>query len=217
MSRHLPTVLLTLLALLTLPFVVHSLDRPLAAYLGDDDARGRLFHPGDLAANLSIYAHMVTGGLITFLAPLQLIPAIRRNAPRLHRLTGYTLAPLAIFTGLAGLGYIAQHGTVGGAWMSGWFALYGVLMIVAGTETLRHARARDFARHRRWAIRLVVLALGSYLYRVGYGMNYMTVGGLGVDDFQGTFDRAMVWAFFVVPLGITELAFRAGRPRPARA
>ncbi|MCR9273273.1 MULTISPECIES: DUF2306 domain-containing protein [Mameliella] len=209
--RALPSVLLVLLALMVLPFAWHALTRPVLALQGVPEALGRLFHPGAPLSNLAIYAHMITGAVITATVPLQLLPVIRRRAPGLHRLSGYTLATTAVVTGLAGLLYIALQGTVGGPWMSGWFALYGALMILAASNTVYYAIDKDVTRHRRWALRLMVLAVGSYFYRLHYGLWFATTGGIGVDDFYGPFDRAMVWAFYLPYLALLELWFLGER------
>ena len=214
--RVLPSTLLILLALATLPFVGHSLQRPLGALANDTEALGYLFTPGAFLPNLAIFAHMATGAVITFAVPLQLIPVVRRRWPRVHRISGYTLATAATLTGISGLIYIAAQGTIGGPWMSFWFGLYGVLMIVAAANTVYHALDKNFTRHRRWALRLMVLAVASYLYRVHYGIWFATTGGIGVDDFYGPFDRAMVWAFYLPYLAALELWFLAERRRPRR-
>ena len=213
--RALPSALLVLLALMVLPFALHALTRPVLALQDVPEALGRLFHPGAALSNLAIYAHMITGAVITATVPLQLLPVLRRRAPRLHRISGYTLATTSVFTGLAGLLYIALQGTVGGPWMSGWFALYGALMILAAASTVYYAIDKDFTRHRRWALRLMVLAVGSYLYRLHYGLWFATTGGIGVEDFHGPFDRAMVWAFYLPYLALLELWF-AGERRLSR-
>lgn len=207
MTRHLPSALLILLALLTLPFVAHALSRPVLTLAGDPEARERLFHPDAPLATLAIYGHMLTGALITLAVPLQVLPVVRRRWPRLHRTSGYILASAATLTALAGLVYIAAKGTVGGPWMSFWFGLYGVLMLIAAANTVYYAIDKDIARHRRWALRLLVLAIASYLYRVHYGLWFATTGGIGVGDFQGPFDRAMVWAFYLPYLAALELWF----------
>jgi len=215
--QHVPTGLWLLLALLTLPFVWHAGTRPFLALQGVAEARDRLFHADDLLATLAVFAHMIPGAVITFVVPLQVIPAVRRHAPRLHRASGRVLAAAAALTAVFGLVYIARQGTVGGPWMSFWFGLYGVLMLVAAALTVHHARARRFDRHRRWALRLLILAIASYLYRVHYGINFMTFGGVGVDDFNGWFDRAMVWAFYLPYLVALELWFLVERAAARRA
>ncbi len=213
--------LLVLLAFASAPFAWHALDRAAGAALGEAEALGRLFHPGAGMANLTIFLHMATGAVISVAVPLQLIPAIRRRWPRLHRTSGHVLAATAALTALAGLVYIALRGTVGGAWMSAWFALYGGLMLLAAVQTVRQAVLRNIERHRRWALRLMVLAVGSFLYRVHYGLWFLLADGVGVSrDFTGPFDRVQVFAFYLPYLAILELVLAAGRnraraPRPA--
>jgi hypothetical protein len=213
MVRYIPSALLVLLAVLTLPFVGHSVARPFAALAGDPEALDRLFHPGAPLSTVAIYGHMISGALITLVVPLQLLPVVRRRWPQLHSIAGYILASLAALTGVLGLIYILARGTVGGAWMSFWFGLYGVLMILAAANTIYHALDKNVARHRRWALRLMVLAVASFLYRVHYGLWFATTGGIGVGDFEGPFDRAMVWAFYLPYLALLELWFRRDRQR----
>lgn len=206
MRRALPYLPL-LLALMALPFALHSLGRPFDALAGDPEARGRLF--GDALSNLAIFGHMALGGILTVGVPLQLLPMLRTRLPGLHRRAGYALAVAAALTALGGLVYIALNGTVGGAWMSVWFALYGVAMLIAAAQTVYCAIDKDFARHRRWALRLTVLAVGSFLYRVHYGVWFALTGGLGAqEDFTGPFDRIQVFAFYLPYLILLEMYFR---------
>lgn len=215
MRRILP-YLPVLLTLFALPFALHSVGRPLGAYMGDADAQGWLFRSGAALSNLAIFGHMIAGAILTVTVPLQILPVVRNRLPGLHRRAGYVLAATAALTALGGLVYIALNGTVGGAWMSFWFALYGALMLWAAAQTVYHAIDKDRARHRRWALRLLVLAVGSFLYRVHYGLWFATTGGLGVEkDFTGLFDRIQVLAFYLPYLALLELSFRARR-RPAR-
>jgi hypothetical protein len=195
-------------------FVDHSVTRGLSLGDATERATSRLFHDGSGLANTAIYAHMLLGGLITALAPLQLIPAIRRRWPRAHHLIGYTVAGLALATALGGLVYLALHGAIGGAPMVAGFGLYGALMGLAAVQTLRFARARD-PRHMAWAARLIVLVLGSYLYRVHYGLNYALFGGIGTNpDFTGPFDLAQNVAFYLPYLLLLEIWLRR-RQHPA--
>lgn len=214
--RVLTTVLLLLLAASAAPFAIHAALRPLEALQGVEEALGRFLHPEDRLGTFAIYAHMLSGAAITVAVPLQLLPVIRRRLPVLHRASGYALTSLAAATALFGLLYIARQGTVGGPWMSAWFALYGLLMLLAAAMVVRCARQRQFDRHRDWALRFLVLAVASYLYRVHYGLWYLATGGLWVaDDFTGAFDRANVWAFFLPYLIALELVLIAVRRRQA--
>lgn len=200
-----------LLVVMVLWFVAHSTGRGLALWEAEERLTSRLLHPGAALANSAIYGHMLLGGLITGLAPLQLIPGLRRRWPRVHHVLGYAVAGMAAATALGGLVYIAAQGTIGGRAMSLGFALYGGLMLLAAVMTLHRARARD-PRHRDWAARLVVLILGSYLYRVHYGLNYALLGGWETTpEFTGTFDLIQNWAFYLPYLAALELWLRAAR------
>ncbi len=96
--------------------------------------------------------------------------------------------------------------------MSAGFGLYGALMIVAAANTYRFARARLVERHRAWAIRLFALVVGSWLYRMEYGLWFMTVGHAGhTHNFRGGFDLVMDVFFFLPNLAAAELFIRSRR------
>lgn len=186
-----------LLVLVSAPFALYATERGLSVAGQIEQTTSRFFHTGAPLTTASIYAHMVAGGLITLLAPLQLVTVIRQRWPAVHRALGRTVAVLAGATALGGLAYIALHSTIGGAWMSAGFGLYGVLMLACVVMTVHYAKRRD-PRHRLWAERLVILALASWLYRVHYGIWQIATGGVATQpDFSGLFDQAQVFAFYL--------------------
>ena len=205
---------LGLLFLAVQEFSWHAMWRGLAGLHGDVDAQGRL--AGSFASEVAIFSHMILGGVVTMLAVLQWAGPVRRRWPRVHHLSGRLLAPLALLVAVGGLIYIALRGTVGGPSMSIGFGLYGVLMAVASVQTLRLALAKRYDRHRRWGLRLVVLALGSWIYRVHYGLWYgitCTIGevycGIGSQpDFRGAFDLVQNVAFYLPYLLLVEWHLR---------
>ena len=80
------------------------------------------------------------------------------------------------------------------------------------------AMARRIDVHRAWAIRLFALAIGSWLYRMGYGFWFLFAGEVGhTDEFSGWFDYIMDFAFFVPPLIVAEMFIRARRSRATTA
>jgi Predicted membrane protein (DUF2306) len=178
----------------------------------------RLYDPHEMLATIGIGAHFATGTVLLLLGPIQLISAVRTAVPRLHRWTGRLYVSAALITGLGGLAFIAFNGTIGGTPMTVGFSLYGVLMVVAAVEALRHARARRFDEHRAWAIRLFALAIGSWLYRMDYGIWRMLAHGAGhTKAFDGPFDVVMAFFFYVPNLIVAEAFIRARqfRARPA--
>ncbi len=211
-------VAVALVALLATDFIGHAWDLGWQGLRGVMEEENRLFRPDAPVATAAIFVHMVAGAVLTALAPVQLLGPVRRRWPALHRWSGRTLVVSGLATGVTGLAYIGLQGTVGGPDMSAAFALYGALVLLASVQAIRFARARAFARHRRWGLRLAVLGLGSWIYRMHYGLWFITTGGLAVntDDFSGLFDRITVWAFFVPYLVALELMFWAER-RPRQA
>lgn len=171
-----------------------------------------LYAKNNLTALLAMTAHLATGAVILLLGPVQLIGSLRRRWPALHRWLGRLYVLTAAVAGLGGLAFIATRGTIGGGPMNLGFGLYGVLMVLAAVETWRHARARRFEAHRAWAIRLFALAIGSWLYRMDYGV-WLTAGHrIGhQEDFRGPFDIVMAFFFYLPNLALAELFLRMRR------
>lgn len=198
-----------LLILLALPFVQYSITAGLAPLRETDLGDNRFYATGMPLGNLAIFSHMVFGGLLMLFLPLQVWPGMRERFTAYHRRMGRVLCVLAATTGIGGLLYIALRGTIGGVWMTAGFALYGALVVLCAAQALRHARAGVFDTHRRWALRLLVLSFGSWLYRVHYGLWYLTTGGLAsTPDFDGTFDLVQNFAFYLPYLLALEVWMR---------
>lgn len=203
-----------MILLIASPFVAHALWRGASFSNPSDGITSQLFQPGAWLSNLAIFGHMLMGGLLTLLAPLQLLGALRRRWPRVHHLIGYNLAVLGVLTALGGLIYIARNGTSGGPVMSLGFALYGLLLGLAAVQTVRLARRRD-PRHGIWAGRFIILALASWFFRVQYGLWDIAFGDLGrTPDFQGGFDKVMTFGFYLPWLALYEALRRRTRTRP---
>ena len=174
----------------------------------------KLYEAHTPAASAGIGLHFFAGAVLLLLGPVQLISEIRRHAPAVHRWVGRVYAFAAFAAGVGGLAFIALKGTVGGMMMNVAFAAYGALMVLAAVQTVRHGMARRIDVHRAWAIRLFALAIGSWLYRMGYGLFFAIMGAEDPGHtaaFDGWFDYVMDWAFFVPPLIVAELFIRARR------
>lgn len=92
------------------------------------------------------------------------------------------------------------------------FALYGLLTLGAALQTVRHAKAKRIAQHQAWALRFFWLAIGSWLYRVHYGLWYLATDGLWSNaEFTGAFDLAQNFAFYLPYLIAVELYLRRKR------
>lgn len=182
---------------------------------GGEPLRGqaaRMFDPDALRASIGIGLHLLAGAILLLLGPIQLIAGVRSRYPMLHRLSGRVYASAAILAGAGGVVFILAKGTIGGTQMDIAFAIYGIALVLAAVNTARHARARRFAMHRAWAIRLFALVVGSWLYRIEYTGWRVFAGGAGhTASFDGPFDTAMLYFFFVPNLLLAEAFLRARR------
>jgi uncharacterized membrane protein len=197
MKNVLQTSSLVLLVLLTLPFAIYAINFAQGG-LRDALPEPHYIRSDNPIANLSIFGHMATGAAITALVPLQLVPSLRLRLPALHRWSGRLIILAAVVTAVGGLVYIPLRGTIGGVPMNIGFSLYGALVLITALQTIRYARARRIADHNAWALRFFWLALGSWFYRVHYGLWYLATDGLWSNpQFTGGFDLVQSFAFFL--------------------
>jgi hypothetical protein len=183
-----------------------------------NDVLPQLYRPTSPLAAIGIGIHFATGAILLLLGPIQLIGAVRRKAPAFHRWTGRIYVGAAFLAGAGGLTHILLKGTTGGMLMNVGFGIYGGLMVLSSVQAVRHAMARRIEQHRAWAIRLFALAVGSWLYRVEYGLWQGFMGEVGhTDAFDGWFDMIMIFFFYVPNLIIAELFIRARKDQAAPA
>ncbi len=200
---------IALLAVPLLAFAAYSLRFGVRGLGFDLTEETYIYTPGGPVTNVAIFAHMVLGGAVMVLAPLQLVGRVRARYPRLHRITGRVIITASIAVALGGLFYIGVRGTVAGPLMDLGFALYGALMLGAGLQALRFARAGDFMRHSAWALRLFVLVMGSLIYRLHYALWYSLTDGLWSNEqLVGPFDQVQYFAFYLPYLAILEVWIR---------
>jgi hypothetical protein len=165
---------------------------------------------GVLAAHLAFTIVIVFGGF------LQLLPAIRRRVPALHRWTGRAYLGAAATLALGGLYLVWGRGGAAGD-LPQHLAISGNALIILCCAALawRAARARRVQEHRRWALRLFIAASGVWFFRVGL-MAWIGVFrapvGFDARSFSGPFLTALAWGVYVVvPLLVLEAVLRAQR------
>ena len=84
--------------------------------------------------------------------------------------------------------------------------------------TFGAARARRFADHRRWAIRLFAVASAVWFMRVGYMAWGLATGGAGIGEaMDGPFDLFLAFANSLLPLAVAEIYLRVGARGTAAA
>ncbi|MFK7865491.1 MAG: DUF2306 domain-containing protein [Pseudohongiellaceae bacterium] len=199
----------------SLLFGLYILANYAAAFFQDDLLRWNnvlpeIYDPDQPNASVGIGLHFAAGGIILVLGAVQMIGAIRSSYPRLHHWIGRFYVLLSIIVSVGGLSFIAIKGTVGGLVMDVGFGLYGILMLLAALQTVRYAMARNLLDHQAWAWRLYALAIGSWLYRMDYGLWLILTDWAGhTDEFDGWFDHLMAFFFYIPNLIIVELMVRS--------
>ena len=109
--------------------------------------------------------HILPGGLLLALAPLQFSSRIRNRHIRFHRRSGRILAGAAILSALAGL-YFGLSVPYGGWGERVAITVFGVLLLVSVIRAVLAIRSGDVARHREWMIRAFAIVLGISAVRV---------------------------------------------------
>ncbi len=167
------------------------------------------FVADDTAGNLFFAVHVLIAAVITFGGLLQLIPAIRKRWPALHRWNGRLYMTSALTLALGGLWMTWVRGTwlaLGGAIG---ISLDGLLIIGFAVMAWRTALTRRFVDHRRWAIRLFAVASAVWFMRVGYLAWGLATGGAGIGKaMDGPFDLFLAFANSLLPLAVAEIYLR---------
>lgn len=185
--------------------------------LGDPaalDAKPNLvgYVSGDHFGNAQFIGHALIGGLITFAGTWQLIPALRRRWPRLHRWNGRLFVLGAVVATLSGMFLTWTRGAQIGPGSNLSITLNGLLILAFAALALRSALRRDFTTHRRHALRLWLLVNGVWFLRIGIMLAGLTLAPLGIQlNASGAVFTAISFASWLLPLGVLELYLRAQR------
>lgn len=187
----------------------------LTAARGDFEAWNRvLFHgltPGATISNAALVGHIFFAALISTAGALQLVPQVRVRFPLFHRWNGRVYLLAAFIQGVTGLYLTIFRGIPGTLLENLAILISGVLIIVCAAMALRYALARDFKTHRRWAIRLFLVASGSWFFRVGFSFTVLLFGPIGFDPATFTGPLPTFWSFaeYLLPLAALEVYFYA--------
>lgn len=170
---------------------------------------------GDAAGNQGFALHVLLAAVMTLAGLTQLVPQVRSRWPGIHRWSGRMFLGLVLVLAVGGLWLVWVRGsylTVPGAIA---ISLDAVLIIGFGLMAWRTVRKRDFAAHRRWALRTFIVASGVWFMRVGYMAWGLATGGVGVGPkMSGPFDLTWAFATYLLPLLVLELYLRAEHGSP---
>lgn len=162
---------------------------------------------GDDVGNAVFAAHVLLASVVTLCGLMQLVPALRRKWPRLHRWSGRTFLGLALFMALSGVWLAVVRGTYLSVISAVAILINAVLILVFTALAWRHAIKRRFEQHRRWATRTFMVVSGVWFLRVGLmGWVLINRGPAGMTkDMSGPADIVITFGSYLIPLAILEL------------
>ena len=97
--------------------------------------------PGDVMGNLQFVGHALLAGLVTFAGAWQLVPALRRRWPTLHRWNGRVFLSVALVVTLTGFYLVWVRGSQLGPASNLSISLNGLLIVVFALLAWGSARA----------------------------------------------------------------------------
>ncbi|AGN11295.1 DUF2306 domain-containing protein [Simiduia agarivorans] len=175
------------------------------------------FREGDFWGNLAATSHVLLAAIIIGGGPLQLMPAVRNRFPRFHRLLGRAYLLSAVTSAIGGLYITWTRSPIGDVISKLGISGDAVLIIVCAFMAVRHAMAGRFTEHRRWAMRLFLVASAVWFFRVGLMGWVLLTGGAGIDfeTFTGPFLYVLGFAQYLLPLAMLEWYLHCQRSRQA--
>jgi hypothetical protein len=166
------------------------------------------YESGATMGNAALAGHIIFATVISIAGALQLIPGVRNRFPAFHRWNGRLFALAAVTQAITGI-YLTVSGRrlVGDTTQHVVSVLGAVLIIFCAVMALRFAIARNFTTHRRWALRLFLVASASWFIRLGFTLTLVLFGPIGFDSttFSGPLVTFWTFAQYLLPLGALEL------------
>jgi hypothetical protein len=168
--------------------------------------------PGVTRGNWAVVMHLASAAILMLAGALQLVPQVRSRFPVFHRWNGRVYMLTALLLSVAGLYMTWIRGSVGDVSQHLGSTLNAVLIWIFGAMALRHALARDFRTHRRWALRLFLAVSASWFIRIMLFLVFLIFKGpIGFDPatFTGPLLTFLTFGQYLIPLAVLELYFRA--------
>ena len=167
------------------------------------------FVEGDTLGNIAAVAHVLMAAVIIGGGPLQLIPAVRSRFPVFHRWLGRSYVAAAVLSAVGGLYMTWTRSNIGDTISHLGISGDGLLILLCAFMAARHAMARRMETHRRWAMRLFLVASAVWFFRVGLMAWTMLTGGIGIEweSFTGPFLYVLGFAQYTLPLAMLQWYF----------
>ena len=163
---------------------------------------------GDWKGNLVVGMHVLLAAVVVIGGPLQLIPLIRRELPNFHRWVGRIYVSTVILVATGGVIMIWQRGGLFDSIRHISISVQAIYIVSFAIIAVRYARSGRFDLHRKWALRLFMVANGVWFFRVGLMFWLLVNGGpVGFDPktFTGPFLTTLSIFSYGIPLSLIVL------------
>ena len=162
--------------------------------------------------------HAAIAAVVSLLGPLQVIPALRRYAPRFHRISGRIYVYFAFAIGLDGIILVWRPKAVGDKLGHLINSINALIILLCALFTIRTAKKRDIPAHNRWAVHLLLAMSGVWLFRV-FLMLWLTINvrpvGFDPETFTGPFLTILGLLVYIFPQVIIWGYFRSKESQSA--
>jgi hypothetical protein len=164
---------------------------------------------GDTRGNFAFLTHALGAGLVALSGGLQLIPAVRQRLPRFHRWNGRLFLVTVVALTCSGF-YLEWVRDAPPQHFEDWAtSVNGLLILGFAALAYRSARARRFAAHREWALRLFLVSNAQWFTRIGLFAYFGAGRALGIELSAELFFPVWKFGCFLLPLLVAELYLRA--------
>ena len=163
--------------------------------------------PGDWLGNVSLVFHILLASVILFGGPLQFMHFIRNRFRRFHRYLGRVYLSLAVLISLTGVIMTIMGKSFGSFFLQLATSLSAIYVCWFAIMTFKNAIRRNIQTHRKWALRLFMMANGVWFIRV-----WPNAWRILNNDLFGVYpENAVAFFTYIVPLQliILELYFAA--------
>lgn len=150
-----------------------------------------------------LYIHAGFGAVALLIGVVQFLTVVRARAPVVHRWAGRTYIVSALVSGAAGL--VLSTGTAAGPVAAVGFGLAGAVSLTSAVQAWRHALARHFDEHRRWAFRSYAVIFAAVTLRL-----WLPASQFAHLDFMTAY-RAISFLAWVPNLIVVELYLASSR------
>ena len=170
------------------------------------------FVPDVTKGNWAVVMHVTSAAIIMLAGAIQLVPQVRNRLPVFHRWNGRIYMLTTVTLAGAGLYMTWIRGSVGDVWQHLGSTGNAVLIWLFAGLALRSAMARDFRRHRRWALRFFLVVSASWFIRIMLFLTFLVFQrpvGFDPTTFTGPYLTFLSFAQYLIPLAVLELYFFA--------